>query len=65
MDFDRFTRAMLLAQGSFAAFLQANSDERSNLLEEIPGTEIYGDISRKVHEFKTQSDAELKTLTDR
>ncbi|ATR78238.1 AAA family ATPase [Moraxella osloensis] len=65
MDFDRFTRAMLLAQGSFAAFLQANSDERSNLLEEITGTEIYGDISRKVHEFKTQSDAELKTLTDR
>ena len=65
MDFDRFTRAMLLAQGSFAAFLQANSDERSNLLEEITGTEIYGDISKKVHEFKTQSDAELKTLTDR
>lgn len=65
MDFDRFTRAMLLAQGSFAAFLQANSDERSNLLEEITGTEIYGDISRKVHDFKTQSDAELKTLTDR
>ncbi|MGE5900300.1 hypothetical protein ACQJ1F_27070, partial [Klebsiella pneumoniae] len=26
---------------------------------------IYGDISKKVHEFKTQSDAELKTLTDR
>lgn len=65
MDFDRFTRAMLLAQGSFAAFLQANSDERSNLLEEITGTKIYGDISKKVHEFKTQSDAELKTLTDR
>lgn len=65
MDFDRFTRAMLLAQGSFAAFLQANSDDRSNLLEEITGTEIYGDISKKVHEFKTQSDAELKTLTDR
>ena len=65
MDFDRFTRAMLLAQGSFAAFLQADVNERSNLLEEITGTEIYGDISKKVHEFKTQSDAELKTLTDR
>ena len=65
MDFDRFTRAMLLAQGSFAAFLQANSDDRSNLLEEITGTEIYGDISKKVHEFKSQSEAALKTLTDR
>lgn len=65
MDFDRFTRAMLLAQGSFAAFLQANSDERSSLLEEITGTEIYGDISKKVHECKSQSETALKTLTDR
>lgn len=65
MDFDRFTRAMLLAQGSFAAFLQANSDDRSNLLEEITGTAIYGDISKKVHEFKSQAEAALKTLTDR
>ncbi|MCI5143136.1 MAG: chromosome segregation protein SMC, partial [Candidatus Electrothrix sp. ATG1] len=29
MDFDRFTRSMLLAQGGFAAFLQANQDERA------------------------------------
>lgn len=28
MDFDRFTRSVLLAQGGFAAFLQANPDER-------------------------------------
>lgn len=29
MDFDRFTRSMLLAQGGFAAFLQAAPDERA------------------------------------
>ena len=50
MDFDRFTRSMLLAQGSFAAFLQANSDERAPILEQITGTEIYSVISRTVHE---------------
>ena len=27
MDFDRFTRSMLLAQGSFAAFIQASADD--------------------------------------
>ena len=29
MDFERFSRSMLLAQGGFAAFLQAAPDERS------------------------------------
>lgn len=61
MDFYRFTRAMLLAQGSFAAFLQASSDERSPILEQITGTEIYSEISKKVHEFKTTSDNDLKS----
>ncbi|MBF0629254.1 MAG: AAA family ATPase [Magnetococcales bacterium] len=50
MDFDRFTRAMLLAQGRFAAFLHADGAERSALLEQITGTEIYSRISRRVHE---------------
>jgi len=45
MDFDRFTRSMLLAQGGFAAFLQAAADERAPILEQITGTEIYSRIS--------------------
>ncbi len=45
MDFDRFTRSMLLAQGGFAAFLQAAPDERAPILEQITGTEIYSQIS--------------------
>ncbi len=50
MDFDRFTRSMLLAQGGFAAFLQARPDERAPILEQITGTSIYSRISIKVHE---------------
>lgn len=50
MNFNQFTRAMLLAQGAFAAFLQASPDERAPILESITGTEIYSEISRKVHE---------------
>ncbi|MCI5228208.1 MAG: chromosome segregation protein SMC, partial [Candidatus Electrothrix sp. AX2] len=33
MDFKRFTRSMLLAQGDFAAFLQASQDERAPILQ--------------------------------
>ncbi|GAB4199730.1 MAG: AAA family ATPase [Wenzhouxiangellaceae bacterium] len=50
MDFDRFTRSMLLAQGGFAAFLQAAPDDRAPILEQITGTEIYSQISIRVHE---------------
>jgi len=50
MDFDRFTRSMLLAQGGFAAFLNAAPDDRSPILEQITGTEIYSRISQLVHE---------------
>ncbi|MBN1295574.1 chromosome segregation protein SMC, partial [bacterium] len=50
MDFDRFTRSMLLAQGGFAAFLQAAPDDRAPILEQITGTEIYSLISIRVFE---------------
>jgi len=62
MDFDRFTQSMLLAQGGFAAFLQANPDERAPILEEITGTEIYSEISKLVHERKRTENNKLDVL---
>uniref|UniRef100_UPI004056ACE9 AAA family ATPase n=1 Tax=Candidatus Electronema sp. TaxID=2698783 RepID=UPI004056ACE9 len=57
MDFDRFTRSMLLAQGGFAAFLQASPDERSPILEQITGSTIYSAISMRAHErWKREND---------
>jgi exonuclease SbcC len=53
MDFDRFTRSMLLAQGGFAVFLQAVADDRAPILEQITGTEIYSQISIRVHERRS------------
>jgi DNA repair protein SbcC/Rad50 len=62
MDFERFTRSMLLAQGGFAAFLQADPGERGPILEQITGTEIYSRISMKVHERRTQEYDKLELL---
>ena len=62
MDFDRFTRSMLLAQGGFAAFLQAAPDERAPILEQITGTEIYSRISIRVHERRAEERGTLDTL---
>jgi exonuclease SbcC len=62
MDFERFTRSMLLAQGGFAAFLQASSDKRAPILEQITGTEIYSRISTKVHERHRAEHEKLEFL---
>lgn len=50
MDFEQFTRSVLLAQGGFAAFLRARPEERGPILEKLTGTGIYSAISRKVHD---------------
>ena len=50
LDFSRFRKSMMLSQGEFAAFLNAPANERAQLLEQLTGTEIYGDISKQVFE---------------
>ncbi|MDX1301719.1 AAA family ATPase [Photobacterium sp.] len=62
LDFARFTKSMLLSQGQFAAFLNADANDRAELLEELTGTEVYGLISEKVHEHFTTTRNELARL---
>ena len=64
MDFDRFTRTMMLAQGSFTAFLLAPVKDRSNILEEITGTEIYSDLSKLVFERSKLEDTRISDLQE-
>lgn len=65
LDFPRFTKSMLLAQGGFAAFLNASANERAELLEELTGSEIYGEISRKVFEQAREARDKLAQLKAR
>jgi len=62
MDFERFTRSMLLAQGGFDTFLRADVEQKSALLEQITGTGIYTEISRGVHERLRSEREALKIL---
>ncbi|MDG1122195.1 MAG: AAA family ATPase [Glaciecola sp.] len=48
LNFKRFTKSMMLSQGEFSAFLNAGDNDRSELLEQLTGTEIYSDISKRV-----------------
>lgn len=62
LDFARFTKSMLLAQGGFAAFLNASPNERAGLLEELTGTEIYGEISQRVYQRFSHEKHEISLL---
>ena len=65
LSFERFTKSMLLAQGGFAAFLNASANDRADLLEQLTGSEIYGRISQKVFENARQSREQLNQLKAR
>lgn len=62
MDFDRFTKSMLLAQGGFDAFLKASPDDRRNILEKITGSEKYETLTNYIHERKRQEENRLDSL---
>lgn len=65
LDFGRFTKSMMLSQGQFAAFLNADANDRAELLEELTGTEIYGRLSEQVFEHHKQARIDLDALHQR
>lgn len=62
LNFEQFTRSVLLAQGDFTAFLKAGKDEKSSLLEKLTGTHIYSEISKKVFEHYREEQQQLREL---
>ena len=64
MDFDRFTRSILLAQGGFDTFLKADVEQKSRILEQITGTELYTEISIRVHERLRDEREKLRRLSE-
>lgn len=65
LTFDQFTRAVLLAQGDFANFLKAKSNEKAELLEKLTGTEIYSKISASIYQKTSQAKIALDLILQR
>ena len=61
LDFERFCRAVLLAQGSFDAFLNAGRDN-GEILERITGTEIYSRIADTLRERYNSEKGKLAAI---
>ncbi len=62
LNFEQFTRSVLLAQGDFTAFLKAAKDEKSALLEKLTGTRIYSEISKQIFVNYSKEKRELEDL---
>ena len=60
LNFEQFTRAVLLAQGDFAAFLRAKDKDKSAILEKLTGAEIYTKISKTIFEKYKEAKKDLQ-----
>ncbi len=64
LNFEQFTRAVLLAQSEFSAFLKANDNERSELLEKLTDTALYTQLGRRAFDKAKDARDAHKTLQD-
>ena len=65
LNYEQFTRTVILAQNSFANFLKAKAADKAVLLEKLTGTEVYGTISQHIYTHTTQAEAEANALQAR
>ncbi|MBT2372259.1 AAA family ATPase [Pseudomonas fluorescens] len=64
LNFEQFTRAVLLAQSEFSAFLKANDNERSELLEKLTDTALYTQLGRRAFDKAKDAKETHKLLQD-
>ena len=64
LNFEQFTRAVMLAQSEFSAFLKADDKERSELLEKLTNTAIYSQLGRRAYARSKEAEEALKALKD-
>lgn len=60
LTYEQFIRSMVLAQGAFDKFLKASAGDRSKLLEQITGTDIYRKLSQRAHVVSREYDDQLR-----
>lgn len=65
LSFEQFTRAVLLAQGNFAAFLKADENEKAQILQTLTGTEIYSRISELIYKRNEDAKRELELIEEK
>ena len=64
LNFEQFTRAVMLAQSEFSAFLKADDNDRSELLEKLTDTALYTRLGRRAFDKTKEAREAHKLLQD-
>ena len=64
LNFEQFTRAVMLAQSEFSAFLKADDNERSELLEKLTDTALYTRLGKRAFDKAREARDAHKQLQD-
>jgi len=64
LNFEQFTRAVLLAQSEFSAFLKADDNDRSELLEKLTDTALYTRLGRRAFDKSKEAREAHRLLQD-
>ena len=64
LNFEQFTRAVLLAQSEFSAFLKADDNDRSELLEKLTDTALYTRLGKRAFDKAKEARETHKLLQD-
>jgi exonuclease SbcC len=62
LNFEQFTRAVMLAQSEFSAFLKSDDNERSELLEKLTDTALYSRLGRRAYDKARTARQQLEAL---
>jgi exonuclease SbcC len=62
LNFERFTRVVVLPQGKFAAFLHDGKTARRDLLRSVLGLELYKNLAARAREVSKEAATKLEVL---
>ncbi len=63
LDYEAFTRTVLLPQGRFAEFLVGDAKERRAILTDLLGLELFERLGRRAGDLRRGADAEAKAMS--
>jgi DNA repair protein SbcC/Rad50 len=63
LDYDAFTRTVLLPQGRFAEFLVGDAKQRRSILTDLLGLELFERLAKHAGQIRRQADADANATT--
>lgn len=62
LNYEQFTRTVILAQNSFANFLLAKPADKAALLEKLTGTEMYSAVSEQIFKLAQEANKQVELI---